>query len=261
MIVSTLYRDADTPIHRLHPLTKITAVGCGLTAAFAPDDARAGPLLLLLAILVTAMAARVVRPLLGSLLRIVLPIVVSLYLLQTVLAMARHDVPLDGGVLVVASRVLERMDAVGMRLVVFVASCLLVLMTTHPGRLIQALASRGAPPWTGYVVAAAFQVLPGMLAQARSIADAQRTRGFAVQGGPLARARGLIPLVAPLLLSVLHASEEQAMALEARGFGRTGPRTSLEEIPEAAWEPDFRRFALLGALVAVAWLRGWLRFP
>jgi len=42
-----------------------------------------------------------------------------------------------------------------------------------------------------------------------------------------------VPLVTPLVLGSLMDLEERAMALEARGFGRQGPRTSYRTLPDS----------------------------
>lgn len=247
MKVDTLYVEGGSVLHRLNPLTKITFVTAALVVAFAREDGRAvGPVAAFLVVLVAGAAAGVLRPLLRSVLRIVLPILMSLYLLQFVIAAAQHVWGLQADLVIL-----------GVRLLVFVAAILLVLLTTHPARLIQALAAKGAPSWLGYVVAAALQILPVTLAQARAISDAQRTRGLRVGTGSVwQRARAVIPLMSPLLLGVLSGAEEQAMALEARGFSRVGPRSGFVAVEEAAWEPWARWCALVGAAIGFVALRG-----
>jgi len=268
MIVRSLYVEGESALHVLHPLTKVAAVAAVLLLAFAREGSREGPMLLLVALLVLAGGAGVLRPLVSALLRIVLPVLVSLYLLHGVLALATGKVATDGGWLMTLHRVLallnrpeaEAPGTIGVRLLVVVAAVLLLLLTTHPGRLVQALVSRGAPLWLGYLVAASMQTVPAALAQVKTVSDAQRVRGFDAggSGGVLARLRSMLPLLGPLMLGMLQSVEEQAMALEARGFARRGPRTSLVEIDEEPWEPGLRFAILLAGVGGFLWLRGWV---
>lgn len=260
-----LYVDGDSVLHRLHPLTKIAVVAAALLLAFAVEGRREGPMGLLMVLLAAAGAAGVLRPLVAGLLRTVLPILVSLYLLHAVLALARGDVDRGGDWSLVLHRLMVHLDAptpdgpasIGLRLLVVVAAMLLVLLTTHPGRLTQAIVARGGPVWLGYVVAAAMHTVPAALAQVRSVSDAQRVRGFDPSGGVLKRAASILPLLAPVMLGMLQSVEEQAMALEARGYARAGPRTSLVAVEEEPWEPGLRVAALALGVVGFLWLRGW----
>jgi energy-coupling factor transport system permease protein len=77
-----------------------------------------------------------------------------------------------------------------------------------------------------------------MVERAGTIVDAQRARGLDTEGSIWRRARGVVPLVGPVILGSIAEVEERTMALEARGFTRPGRRTLL-------WHPmDSRRQAL-----------------
>jgi energy-coupling factor transport system permease protein len=73
------------------------------------------------------------------------------------------------------------------------------------------------------------------------------TEGRAVQ-----RARALLPLVVPLVLGSIVDIEERAMALEARGFGRQGPKTSLLLLADSRGQVAARRALLAGMLMVIA---------
>jgi energy-coupling factor transport system permease protein len=68
------------------------------------------------------------------------------------------------------------------------------------------------------------------------------------------RVRGIVPIVAPVILGSIAEVEERTMALEARGFTRPGRRTLLwaprDTAPEAV-----ARWLLLAALVGLVALR------
>jgi energy-coupling factor transport system permease protein len=132
-----------------------------------------------------------------------------------------------------------------------VGSFVLFALTTRPDRLMLALTQRGLPPQLAYLVVATLQIVPRFQARAAAILDAQRARGLETSGSLARRARALAPLVVPLILSSLVDVEERALALEARAFNRSGPKTSLTAIGEAAWEPALR-WALAAGAAALA---------
>jgi energy-coupling factor transporter transmembrane protein EcfT len=107
------------------------------------------------------------------------------------------------------------------------------------------LVQRGFPANLAYIIVATIQIIPRFQARAASILDAQRARGLETEGSLRTRARAIIPLVAPLILSSLVDVEERALAIEARGFNHPGVKTSFVTIAETRWEVYFRWLLLL----------------
>ena len=140
-----------------------------------------------------------------------------------------------------------------------VSSFLWFALTTRADHLTNSLSEIGFPANLAYVIVATIQIAPRFQARAATILDAQRARGLETRGGGLTRARALVPLVVPLVLSSLIDVEERALAIEARAFNRPGPKTSLVEIPEAVWEPALRWLILL-AILTILGLRIYLAF-
>jgi energy-coupling factor transport system permease protein len=66
--------------------------------------------------------------------------------------------------------------------------------------------------------------------------------------------RRYAPLIIPAILVSLRNTDQLAMALEARGFGRAAPRTTYLEHPWTARDTLF----LAGAIVVLA-VSFWLR--
>ena len=56
----------------------------------------------------------------------------------------------------------------------------------------------------------------------------------------MARARGVLPVAGPLVLSALTEVEHRAMALEARAFAAPGKRTVLRAYPDSAAQRALR---------------------
>ncbi len=142
---------------------------------------------------------------------------------------------------------------ISLRLGAAVAALGWVVMTTPPQRLVRALAQRGMPAWSQYVLAASLAAVPEARRRAREVLDAQRCRGLAVGGGPLARIRATLPLAGPLMVSLVTEAERRALALDARAFDSRAARTSMTEVADPTAERALRT-AMWGVVVAlVVW--------
>lgn len=146
---------------------------------------------------------------------------------------------------------------ISLRLGAAVAALGWVMMTTPPQRLVRALAQRGLPAWSQYLLAASLAAVPEARRRAREVVDAQRCRGLAVGGGPLARLRATLPLAGPLMVSLVTEAERRALALDARAFDPRGARTSLTEVPDPNGERTLRMvmWGLVVALMVLGLLR------
>jgi len=110
----------------------------------------------------------------------------------------------------------------------------------------------------GYVVQSALQVIPQTLDMAGRIQDAQRARGLETEGSLPSRARAYLPLMLPLVLSSLVATQERAMSLEVRGFGLPVKRVWRDEFVDTTTQRVVRwALALAVPLGIVARIAGW----
>ena len=146
------------------------------------------------------------------------------------------------------------------RVACLIAATFLFSFTTRPSDITEALMQRGLSPRMGYVLQSALQVIPQTLDIAVRIQDAQRARGLETEGSLPRRARAYLPLMLPLVLSSLVATQERAMALEVRGFGLPVKRQSRYEFADSTTQVTLRWLLALAPLAAVgARLAGWWR--
>ncbi len=245
-----LYQAGDSRLHRLHPLTKLTlAFGLIVVALAVAIDWL--PLALFLVVLLPLSAvAQVARPFLVTTTKLLLPLAVSLFLIQSLVFPEGSTVIARLGPLAVKAEGLRFAFATAMRILLITAALLLVLLTTHPGRMMTGLMQKGLPPGLAYVIVTTLQIVPQMRDRAQIIVDAQRARGLETEGSPWARLQALVALAGPLVLGALLDVEERSVALEARAFGAHGPRTSLVEIVDRPWE-RYLRWSVLVVIVVV----------
>lgn len=90
-------------------------------------------------------------------------------------------------------------------------------LAEHLRRLLWPLRRVGLPVGElALVMGLALQLVPLLQREAQLILRAQRARGLALEGPPWRRARRLVAILLPLILSSLRRAEELALALRAR---------------------------------------------
>jgi len=215
-VALTLYVAAPTPLHRLHPVTKLELLAAFVVAAFMVDR----PLLLvplaavIAVLMVLARALPNVRRLrVMFLLVFFFTLVVWTFFYQSVL------VPTYGGFLYGLSTAI--------RLDTFLATGILFLSTTRVEEVAYALGRLGLPYTMGFTLTLAFRLVPVFFDAALSVVQAQRCRGLEFgRGGVVARLRRFVPVIVPVLIGALRRADRMAMALELRGFNSGRPRTT-----------------------------------
>ena len=125
-------------------------------------------------------------------------------------------------------------------------------LTTDPRVFVLDLERRGLSPRFAFVALATMEAVPSMVQRASTIQAAQRARGLDTEGSLLARFRGVLPLVGPVILSSLTEVEERSLALEVRAFGRPGPRRLLWEAPDRGSERLVRWVLVIAFAALVA---------
>ncbi len=249
-----------TAWHRLNPLTKlIAAIATGVAALIA------GGLLLPLGILALAVVlpsalAGVLPRLLRAVFVLTLPLAISVILVNLLFFPAGQDVLFRLGPLTATAEGLRYGIEVLVRLLAISGGVTLFYLTTRPGDLTLDLERRGVSPRVAFVANASVGTVPAILERAGTITAAQRARGLDTEGSLLARARGIIPIVGPVILGSIADVEERTLALEARGFGRPGRRTLLWEPPDSGRQRA-ARWVMVLALPLLALVRATVGLP
>lgn len=210
-----------------------------------------GAILLPGVLLPLAFASLVASRFLDVLVKTLLPVLISLALVQGLFFPTADPTTIAIGPLLFRRAGLQFALDTGSRLLIVAGAPLLLFQTTHPGTLVQALIQSGMPRSIGYILLVALQLIPAISERAVGVAEAQRARGLETEGNVLRRVRGVLPLVSPLIVGALVEAEERAMAIEARAFNAPGPKTWLRDIPDPRAEQIVRigMLAALGALI------------
>lgn len=240
----SLYAEGESLLHRAHPLTKgaltLSAIALAFILPSWPWVAGVGVLLLALILL-----AGVIRRLLAVAVVILAPITLLLLAVQGFANPANHTVVFALGPVVYYREGLAIAGLAALRISCLVAATFLFSFTTRPADITEALMQRGLSPRMGYVLLSALQIIPQTLDTATRIQDAQRARGLETEGSLLLRARAYLPLMLPLVLSSLVATQERAMALEVRGFGMAVERVQRIDFADSRGQQALRWTLLL----------------
>lgn len=247
----SLYAPRESGLHRLHPLTKLALAGFFLVAAVALPGIWLVYAAFALLIVPLAAWGQVLRPLFRALLPIVVPFAISLFFIQGFFWTNGTPILHLGPLSLKQEGLLFAMRSTG-RILMIVSSFLLLSLSTRPDALMLSLAQRGVPKSLTYIILATLQLVPRFQDKATTILDAQRARGLETEGSLSRRARALLPMVKPLILGSIVDIEERAIALEARAFGRSGPKTSLLTLSDSAAQAIIRWLLLLAAVALVA---------
>ena len=227
----SLYVSGSSWLHRAHPFTKgvLTLVAIAL-AFIAPSFPWVVGIGLILLVLLAY--AGMLRRFAVLALALLAPLTLLLLVVQGIANPANRTVLIPLGPLSIYREGVSIALLTALRLIDLVAATFLFSFTTKPADFAEALMQRGLSPRIGYVIQSALQIVPQSLEQADRIRDAQQARGLETTGPLIRRARAFLPLLFPLVLSLLVATQERAMALEVRGFGlpvKRYPRITLQD--------------------------------
>jgi len=216
-VALTLYVPGASPVHRLHPVTKLASLLTVVIAAFLVDRPLVlAPLLVaLLGLLIAVGGAENLR---RFRLLFLLTFVVTL-VVWTFFGGGTAGTPTRAGFFLGLST--------AVRLATFLAAGLVFLTTTRVEEVAYALGRLGVPYKVGFTLTLAFRLVPVFFDAAISVVQAQRCRGLTFdRGGPLTRLRRFVPVIVPVLIGALRRADRMAMALELRGFNSGRPRTT-----------------------------------
>ncbi len=254
---NTLHLERNSGLHRLHPLTKFAfTVFFLICAATLPNLIWLAAFALLL--LPLAWWGQVFSPFVRSSLTVIIPFVISLSVIQGFFTGGETILFLVGPFAFTAEGWLAGLTVAG-RILLALSGALLLMLSTRPDALMQALTQRGLPNSLAYIVLSAIQIFPTFQDRGQMILEAQQARGLETSGNLFRRLRLLVPLAGPLVLSSVVDVEERAMALEARAFSRPGRKTSLLVLRDSSGQ-RLLRWALVLAGFFLIILRLWPLF-
>jgi len=256
----TQYYPGDSPLHRADPRAKIVAVTALAVALFTRDSfaalavyAAAGVVAFAVSRVPLRWAWRAVKP--------VLWLIGLTFVAQVLFAPGEPFFEL--GPFELSWEGLRLAGFLSVRLVVLILIGSVLTLTTPPVALTDGLAWLGRPlrrlrvpsDELALMVTIALRFIPTLLVELDTIMRAQRARGADFSsGGPLRRARALVPVMVPLFVVSFRRADELALAMEARCYAPGVARTRLH--PLHARPSDALLLGLAAATIVAASLVG-----
>jgi len=231
-------RPPATPWHALDPLTRLV-LGVGTMVAALLLGGIICPVALgLVAVVMPALVARELWPVLRLSLLLALPLGASAVIVNLLFApgTTAEGAALAGEVVV--------------RILTMAGAVVLFYRTTRPAELVGSLQWHGLPARATFVIHNGVAMIPRLAERAREVTAAQRARGLDTEGNPLRRGRGVVSLAAPTVLGAIGEVETRTLALESRAFTRPGRPTSLWVPRDSGWQ-RLTRWAVGAGLVVL----------
>ena len=151
------------------------------------------------------------------------------------------------------------MKAIGLtsKLTAIVSALTMLTLITPVKDFTLALEKKGLNSKAAFILMLTLQTIPEMKKQADVIIDSQKARGIETEGNVFVRAKALIPIFIPLVLSSIANTEERAITLEARGFSVGEKRTILYDIEETKNDKIMKVILAIFIVLSIVWRVLW----
>lgn len=179
-------------------------------------------------------------------------LLIAIFIIQSVF-LPSGEVLLKVGIISVYKEGLFKAIILTSRITAFVSILTLLILITPAKDFTIALEKKGLNPKAAFILLLSLQMIPEMKKQANIIMNSQKSRGVETEGNILVRAKALIPVFIPLVLSSIVNTEEKAITLEARGFSIGEKRTILDDIKETEYDKKVKIFLLVFLILCIIW--------
>lgn len=226
-----------SPLHELDARAKILSTGILAVGLFLVDSV-AGFLLISAAVVLLVAASRVPP---GVFLGFLKPValIVALTVLFQVFFSREGATLLEWGFLQVHEGGLFRGLFLALRILLLVSTAALLTATTAPVELADGIEDLLSPlkrfrfpaHELAMMITIALRFIPTLHEEAQKITRAQAARGADFsEGGPIRRARAMLPVLVPLTIGAFRRADELAEAMESRGYRGGEGRTRYREL-------------------------------
>ncbi len=205
-------------VHRLSPMTKIFfAVGMMFAAIFTSNPLLLGGMVIF--VLAFAAIGGLLKPLIRQ---VPLLIILGLALVVlTVLTSASGDVLftlLPNGMFPVTTGAIMFAVQMALRFAVLIFSFQLLVISTQPRDLVNALYTLRIPGDYALMFLIAIRFIPTLQREGVRINEAQLSRGYFPGGGIIGKLKQLGPVMLPLMLNSLAKADTLGLTIDMRGY-------------------------------------------
>lgn len=261
------YYPAKSFVHNMDPRAKIVLLIAYLVAVFLADNFFALAAVIVFLILAVIFS----RVPFGSVLRSVKMILfISVFTAILNLFFYASDGELhvlwQWKIITVSWEAIINMIFLAMRLFLLVMGTSILTLTTTPVALTDGLESLLTPlKWIRFpvhelalIMSIALRFIPTLIDETNRIISAQKARGADFEtGGLIRRAKAMIPVLLPLLVSSLRRAEELGDAMDARCYSGAKGRTKYKKLT-FSWRDLLGLLVLAGLITGIVFLNLYL---
>lgn len=176
----SLYQQGESVIHRIDPLTKILYIIVVLILPSITASVKMSVACILMSILLL-LVARVLKNMV-PIVSFSTIIILTIFIIQGMFYYGNENLLFVIGPMRFYREGISYALKIGLRIYNIVSSVSILVLTTRPSDLIEALVRKGLSPKIGYVLSSILQIIPQMSSTMNTITDAQRARGMETEG-------------------------------------------------------------------------------
>ena len=245
------YYDAQSPIHKMDPRTKILFTVFYMVTLFLIDGIYAYTAILLLTALIIALSNIPLKFMVKGLKPILLLVVITALLN---LFMTPGEELFRYGFLKITKEGIFMASKMAVRIILLIIGSSVLTLTTTPTVMTGGLELLLSPlkkigiPISVFVmmISIALRFIPTLIDETDKIIKAQTSRGADFENkNPLKRIKAMIPILIPLFVSAFRRADDLAVAMECRCYNADSKRTSYRQFRFGKYD----LYALIWAVV------------
>ena len=109
----------------------------------------------------------------------------------------------------------------------FLGIFLTFFLTTEMKDLCGSLERVGMSPTASFMVLSTFSSIASIKNKLETVRESQRARGIETEGGFVTKAKSVLPVLFPVIISSMTGIEDKTLAMNARAFAAKGEHSSL----------------------------------
>ena len=254
-------------LHKLDPRTKILAAMIAIVSIFVVNNTLGFLFITLFTVCLIAVSRISFRVIMKGIKPIVIILIITA-ILNIFMTVGNGEPLFSFWIFTVYTDGIVRALFMALRVIILIVlSSMLLTYTTSPISLTDGLESLlnpfkkiGVPVHTfAMMMSIALRFIPTLVEETEKIMNAQKSRGADfTQGSLITRAKALIPLIIPLILSAFNRAEELAVAMECRCYRGDKNRTKLVKLEMRS--RDYMFLFIIFIFLAVAILSATLPY-
>ncbi len=257
------YYPTQSFVHRMDPRAKIVLVIAYIVAIFLADNFFGLAAVTLFLIIAVAFSRVPVGSVLRSV-KMILFIIIFTAVLNLFFYSSSSDLHIlaQWWVITISWESIINMIFLAMRLFLLVLGTSVLTLTTTPVALTDGIESLLTPlKWIRFpvhelalIMSIALRFIPTLIDETNRIISAQKARGANFEtGGLIKRAKAMIPVLVPLLVSAFRRAEDLGDAMDARCYSGSKGRTKYKKLT-FGWRDAVGLILLAGLITGVVFL-------